>query len=381
MSEDEPGSILLKIRPWLESGGPFQPSDDEAAASVEEESFSALDLRDRVVVQLLQEEVVRVEQVKAAWNQRADEDPPDALWRVVAHLQDVETEAVFAEAARVYAFEPATSILYRSRALLSEHRGRFSLGQRRRLVALGVLPVKVNETPDGPRWLFATHDPARPPVHALLADLEVPAYELRYAPAAAIRERLEESFPGEVALAAHTADEGAADEGAADEKEASSKAPGGEDAPQTSEEGSPFALLDGLFEEAQEEAPAQPRRRGSETARTFASIYEELLSGAARSRAARVRLEADSGDQLAATFDYEERGEQRAITLQVPPEAVLSFMRRRTRATRRSAKGKPEAKTVHRWVEGRRHSFRIGALPERRDWTAGRADIRIEVVD
>lgn len=355
MQERDAGSVLLRIKPWMQSGGPFEAAGEDAP------SFSALDLRDRVVAQLLSKEVVREEQVEAAWHQWNDAEPSGALWRVVARQPGVEAEDVFAEAAGVYAFKSARSILYRSRAFLRSRRGRFSLRQRRHLVTLGVLPVKIDETTgQAPCWVFATHDPARPAVHTLLAELDVPAYELRYAPATPVRTLLAEGFPGAAALE---------DPDAGDAPERDLPPPGGDEAAQT---------------------PSRPAKQGArlpqrkqETTRTFASIYEELLAGAARSEAARVRLAAAPGegrdDPFVATFEYEERAEPRRVGLAVPPPAVLSFMRRRVRSARRGTFQQQEERTTHRWVEGQRRSFRIGALPERRAWTSGQAAIVIEV--
>jgi ketosteroid isomerase-like protein len=402
MTEEPPDSFLLRIKPLLESEGPFLhfPEVEEAAAegdALESEpsesgspggSFSALDLRDRVVVMLLFGQVVQVEQVEEAWHQWQNEaeDTPDALWRVVARRPDVDDEAAFATAARVYAFESAASILYRSRALLRAHRGRFSLRQRRHLVALGVLPVKIDETPEGPCWIFATHDPARPAVQRLLAKLDVPAYELQYGPAEAIRERLVKAFPGEAALGSRSAEDDDTDDAAAAPVRSTLEARG---------KGGLAALDDLLAEDAEAQtSKAQTskarRLRGRETVRTFASIYEELLAGAARSGASCVRLtsdvgeerdaeEADEGERFLAVFEYDERDEHREVALRVPPGAVLSFMRRRTRSARHGTASKDQKKRVHRWIDDRRHSFSIAPLPDRSGWEAGRAEIVIEV--
>lgn len=374
MDGEQPASILLKIKPWLESGGPFQPRESAAADEEGERSFSALDMRDRVVVALLEEEVVDVDQVETAWKKWKSEKQgvPDALWRVAAQLPSVNGEAVFATAAEVYAFEPITSLLHRSRALMEEYRGHFSVEQRRQLLALNVLPVTTEETREGPCWLFASHDPARPAVYRLLAEVDVPAYDLRYAPAADVRSYLEEIFPSEARPESPEADGKPV---APEPKAASSDAESATPESPTSTDAAPsplYALLgDG-------EVPKRSAR-GRETARTFASIYEELIAGVARSGAWRVRLSAKGKTQLAATFDYAAPEKQRRVELEVPPAAVFSFMRRRTRSTRRSGTDAP--REVHRWVEGQRHSFRIAALPGRTRWRTGRGEIVIEAVD
>jgi hypothetical protein len=83
-----------------------------------------------VVVKLLFEQVVRIEQVAAAW--RHWNDPSTnrkALWRVVARLPSVNADAVFAEAAQVYAFEPVDFNMYGARGLVRKRRGAFTHAQ------------------------------------------------------------------------------------------------------------------------------------------------------------------------------------------------------------------------------------------------------------
>lgn len=368
MDDEHTASILLRIKPWLESGGPFPSAADKSSATEEEDLVSALDLRDRVVVELLQEGRVEERQVEQAWERwkSEHEDTPDALWRVVARLPEVETEAVFAQAARVYAYESATSLLPQALSFLRTHRKRFSLVQRRQFVALGVLPVTIEETSAGSTWVFATHDPDRYAVHALLSELDVSAYDLRYAPAEAVRKELRTAFPGVVVLESDSLQEEPSEAETSRQKPESGSQSG--------------ARLENnrasaVRQEDQEEPGKRPGRRG--TTLTFASIYEDLIAGLAQSEATRVRLVSDE-ERVHAVFDYSE-GEKRRVKLEVLPEAVLSFMRRRLHSTRHTSSSQA-GRRLHRWVEGSRHSFHISELPRRSAWTAGRGEILIEDV-
>src|SRR5690606_10519706 len=77
-------------------GAPPKPRNhaDEAAAQ-----------RDRVVARLLDREIVTVGHVREAFNQWRRKGEQDALWRWVAQHPRVNREAVYAEAADIYAFQ------------------------------------------------------------------------------------------------------------------------------------------------------------------------------------------------------------------------------------------------------------------------------------
>lgn len=184
--------------PGSEKGEAPPPGDERRRASAP--SFSALELRDRVVVMLLFDQVVCIEQVGTAWrhwNEMSDEEAPDALWRVVARLPDVDREVVYAQAARVYAFEPVAFRMYGARKLLRDHQSEFSQEEWQRMVELNValVDIEYDELGETRRWIFATHDPTRASVKRFLSTLDVAEYVLRYASEAALEEALEDVFP------------------------------------------------------------------------------------------------------------------------------------------------------------------------------------------
>ena len=176
-------------------------NDESAAAAGREgkDAFSALDLRDRVVVMLLFDQVVPIEQVAAAWRHWKEDaiDTPDTLWRVLALLPGVDREAVYAEAARVYAFEPVDFNMYSARALLRKRRSAFTRAQWKQMIDLNVAPVRTeyDDKKEVASWVFATHDPARPAVKHLLDDLNVASHVLRYASEKAIEQVFADAFP------------------------------------------------------------------------------------------------------------------------------------------------------------------------------------------
>jgi tRNA (Thr-GGU) A37 N-methylase len=195
-------------------GPPSAPKQKTSSPDAEEPpdgpGFSTLGLEDRVVVMLLFDQIVSVEQVAAAWRHWSDEDTdtPHTLWRVVALLPGVDADTVYARAARVYAFEPVDFNMYNARALMRKHRRTFTGTQWEHMVRLNVAPVRteyVQETGEK-RWIFATHDPARPAVERLLERLtkhlskqpdQAVHYRLRYAPKEPLEEVFDDALPAQ----------------------------------------------------------------------------------------------------------------------------------------------------------------------------------------
>jgi type IV pilus assembly protein PilB len=162
--------------------------------------FSALELRDRVVIMLLFDQVVYEEQVALAWQlwqQMGQEGVKEPLWRVLTLFPEIDRELVYAEAARVYGFE--TARISRSRAIGLIHRveEQVTASQWDQLVELRVIPVTESEQvhTHRARLVFATQDPTRPDVHRLLPTLDLGGFELRYAPEQEIAALLIEAFP------------------------------------------------------------------------------------------------------------------------------------------------------------------------------------------
>ncbi len=162
--------------------------------------FAALELRDRVVIMLLFDQVVREDQVELAWRlweQMRQEGDREPLWRVFTLFPDLDRDLVYAEAARVYGFEEAR--FNRRQALQLIHRMEQKLDPAawEQAVELRVVPVAVIEpSNDGPaRTVFAVHDPTRPEVHRLVKRLAQTGFELRFAPEGEILNLLVEAFP------------------------------------------------------------------------------------------------------------------------------------------------------------------------------------------
>ena len=154
--------------------------------------------KDRVVARLLDRELVTIAQVREAYNQWRRKGERDTLWRWLARHPQVNSEAVFAEAARIYAFRHAEITEgmpepdFIKRVVES-----FDAEQRDELVALKLLPLEQQIEPDRGvlKFVFAAHDPASPDILRFVHGLNLDLFELRYAPEEQISEILRTVFP------------------------------------------------------------------------------------------------------------------------------------------------------------------------------------------
>ena len=185
--------------------------NDEAAASVnlsastEEQGdlsiseFDPINLRDRVVIKLLFDQVVRIEQVQAAWQiwrDRSVAGQSEDLWRVLAEDPGLDREKVFAEAAMIYAFKQCPMSKEDMQAFLARSWEQFEREQWQEFAKLFVVPVAAGVEGSGGelQWIFVTHDPLRPVINQFLRSLKLKRYELYYAPESTIRELIDEGI-------------------------------------------------------------------------------------------------------------------------------------------------------------------------------------------
>ena len=168
-----------------------------------QETFSTLDLRDRVVIMAIFYEIVQVDRVERAWKrwrqlQRQGSDI--ALWRILARDSEIDREAIYEVAAQIYSFEEADLNRLRAQALIRELSTTFSQETWRKMFEMLVVPIAVGEDPRSghARLIFATHDPTRPEVTRLLQSLKLNSFELRYAASSKLTELFAEIFGPEV---------------------------------------------------------------------------------------------------------------------------------------------------------------------------------------
>ncbi|HMB91398.1 MAG TPA: hypothetical protein VKP65_11160 [Rhodothermales bacterium] len=194
---DKPEEVS-KQSPFDEMALPYLKPSGPSVSEIP--PFSALELRDRVVIMLLFDQVVYEEQVELAWQlwqQMGQEGVKEPLWRVLTLFPEIDRELVYAEAARVYGFETARISRGRAIGLIHKVEQQVAVSQWDQLVELRVIPITESEQAHThrTRLVFATQDPTRPDVHRLLPTLDLGGFELRYAPEQEIIALLIEAFP------------------------------------------------------------------------------------------------------------------------------------------------------------------------------------------
>ena len=170
-------------------------SEEEEAPSAELQEIIA---QDRVVAMLIREDIVSSDQVLKVKAQKDKTGSEEAVWRLLTQRGDVDREAVFAAAARLYGFAEAD--LEENPAdpgFAQKVVERFDESQQDRMLELRVMPYEssVDKQTGAVRLAFITHDPTRPEVHQVMHKLDVERFELRYAPESVLSELIAEAFP------------------------------------------------------------------------------------------------------------------------------------------------------------------------------------------
>src|SRR5690625_2859160 len=161
--------------------------------------FSPLDLRDRVVIMLLFKQVVSVEQVQetwVAWRREQRAGSKEMLWRAVARRDDVDREAVYAEAAEVYAFETHQLNVDEALKVIDglQSARKFTEADWQRMRDLGILPIKVQQVDGQPRYVFGAYDPSASQVQQFAKHLKIGIVELVYVPESTIKALVIDAF-------------------------------------------------------------------------------------------------------------------------------------------------------------------------------------------
>ena len=197
---DDGGEAWGDFSQFMQAGGPESKSGVGEIRSDAPEGFSALDLRDRVVIMLLFKQVVRIDDVHKVyerWRKQGGGKARDPLWRVLANDPGFDREMIFAEAAQVYAFKEAAFERNDAIAFIKRHCETFAEEAWGRMRELRVLPIRqeVHATKKEKRTIFISHDPSRLEVNRLMRELRLDSFELQYAPEAAVDALIQEAFP------------------------------------------------------------------------------------------------------------------------------------------------------------------------------------------
>lgn len=310
--------------------------------------FSALNLRDRVVIMLLFDQIVREEQVANVWplwRQQSTSEAELPLWRMLTLVPEINRELIFAEAARVYGIEQVHI----------ERRGALPLIEKvyhycprplwDQLVRLRTVPVAEGKQQHSqrPRLIFATHDPMNPDLQELLPQLGVD-YEVRYAPEEDVVDLLAGAFPwkyktlkealeAEQAMFAQVADET-------------------------------------LEEDAEEEDPAAEPAPAAEKKAAFdfdtssiTSFFEDVLVEAVRRGSDNVCITPNGKGQTELFFQQGADLTEGVVVAGLLPTTLKETIKHTIIKDQGGSPGEPPTAVIKRWIDAQLVQFRISALP------------------
>lgn len=306
--------------------------------------FSALNLRDRVVIMLLFDQIVREEQVANVWplwKQQSSSESEQPLWRMLTLVPELNRELIFAEVARVYGIErvhierrgalPIIEKVYRHcpRSLWDD------------LVRLRVVPVAEGEQQHSQRarLIFATHDPMHPDLQALLPQLGLGGYEVRYAPEEEVVHLLAEAFPWKYK---------ALQDALADER----------------------ALYAQVAENAKEVvvAPEPELAPGEKEASDFdtssvTSFFEDVLVEAVRRESESVCITPNDDGQTELFFQQGADLTEGVVVEGLSPTMMMETIKRTIIKVQDAKPGATPSQVIKRWIDGTPMQFRVSALP------------------
>jgi len=148
------------------------------------DGFDPLKLRDRVVIKLLFEEIVREEQVAKAWEAWRQKPRPKrpALWRAVMEVPGVDANRIRESAAEAYAFEKVGLATETVREFIETVSEVFSDDDWAQLREARIVPVTYT-TDSGERvMVFGTDEPTRHNVNTVLKRVSPQRFEIKFLP-------------------------------------------------------------------------------------------------------------------------------------------------------------------------------------------------------
>ncbi|SHK10821.1 GspE/PulE family protein [Rhodothermus profundi] len=323
---------MSEERPRPKSASASSISENGAAS----EEFSPLDLSDPVVIMLLFQELVREEQVRRAWERwrQQQEGGRRALWRVLADLEEINPEVVYATAAEVYGFKTAQLQRDQVMRFIREQKQRFTQDQWRWMRRERVLPIGQEMDPERNvmRWVLATHDPTRPDLHRKLARLGLDRFELRYAPASTIDQIYEEAFPHRNEYLERVQQEGEAlDLGMSYEEEG------------------------GLIDEESLEAEINRSK--------LINLFEATLVEAVRQGASDIHIFPNHERKVEIHFRLDGELHCWHVEDKVHPEAFLAVVKDKAGGVDRFEREKAQDGFIQRWIDDHLIRFRVSVLP------------------
>lgn len=159
--------------------------------------FGSLRSKDRVVGLLLKKQIVTTRQVYEAQKIKERDGLKETLWRILVGMDGVDREAIFEEAARIYAFPVADVEGKLDAKFVRSVLETLSEKNRERLLNLRLVPFEseTGQDSNAVKLVFVTHDPMRTEVRRVMKELKLDRFDLYYAPQSAVESIIKEAFP------------------------------------------------------------------------------------------------------------------------------------------------------------------------------------------
>ena len=313
------------------------------------EPFSALELRDRVVIMLLFDQIVTEKQVAKVWSLWQQEywgDIKTPLWRLLTLVPELDRELILAEAARVYGIEEGHIAHRAVIPAIKQLQKRVPASLWEKMVDLRLVPIAETEQKYKHRMqvVFASHDPTHPEVKNVIEQLGVGIYELRYAPEFEIVELLAEAFPEEYATLKKVIE---------DERQNFEKAA----------EVDPIRDASVLMFEEEEPEPAVAPEDAPLNTSSVISFFEEMLVEVVRGGASGVCLVPNTNEKSEAYVLVDEVLKPWRLIEHIPPELLFSTLESAIIRADLSLMEENKKQIIDRWIDGKRFRFRVSALP------------------
>ena len=314
---------------------PDPEPEPEPIKEVDPEQIKALRSSDRVVDALLRRDIVTPPQVVQAQTRKDNKGLGDALWRVLADEGDVDREAVYAEAARVYAFPQANLEKHAPDAEFSRSvMDRFNDKQRDQLLDLGVIPLRAAQEGNrgAVKLYLITHDPMRPEVHRITRQLALDRLELQYAPESAVNALIADAFPKKNEYLERIQERG-----------------------DSVDLGQNYDDDNELVDE--EELEAEINRS------TLINLFEATLVEAVREGASDIHIYPNADKQVEIHFRIDGRLHHWYTEDKVHPEALLSVIKDNSMNVDRFERDAAQDGFIQRWVDNALIRFRVSIMP------------------
>jgi type IV pilus assembly protein PilB len=304
---------------------------DEMATRMASSSSLAAKTSDRVVNMLLRQDRAAPGQIQTAREQREEEGTDEALWRVLARLEDMDRQVVYETAARIYAFPVADLQAHPfdadfTRAAMED----FPQEKQSALLEYSVVPHRVESGVREVTYLV-TPDPMRREVQQLVQTLDLGEFTLQYAPKSDVDALLSEAFPRKNEYLERIQEEDSVDLGQS------------------------FEQNDELIDEEKLEAEIN---RSS-----LINLFEAALVEAVREEASDIHIVPNAEEEIDIHFRVNGQLSRWHTETRFHPEAFLSVVKDNSMRVDRFESDAAQDGFIQREIDGARIRFRVSVMP------------------